>query len=275
MRVYKFDRKPLRLSKYLGEVFPELRYGYFRTLLKLREIRVNGKKISADVMLNNGDVVEVYCDEDKLLKFNFEEVYSDENILIAVKPRGVSSEEFCKRISTTINKPTELAHRLDTNTKGLLIMSHSESAASALREGFRKGYIEKKYFALVGGTVKEHLDLKAYLVKDAEKGIVTVTDIKVNGAVPIHTEVEPKEAGDGTTIVEVTLHSGKTHQIRAHLAHVGYPIVGDTKYGDFELNKVMRAKRQYLTATRLSFRFPKGALLQYLNDKVFEISRDF
>ncbi len=275
MRVYKFDRKPLRLSKYLSEVFPELRYGYFRTLLKLREIKINGKKVSADVILQNGDVVEVYCDEDKLLKFNFESVFQDENILIAVKPRGVSSEEFCSRISTTINKPTELAHRLDTNTKGLLIMSHNDAASGALREGFRKGFIEKKYHALVGGTLKEHLDLKAYLLKDAENGIVTVTDLKVNGAVPIRTEVKPVENRDESTIVEVTLHSGKTHQIRAHLAYAGYPIVGDTKYGDFELNRLMRAKRQYLTATHLAFKYPKGNKLSYLNDSIFKIERDF
>ena len=275
MRVYKFDRKPLRLSKYLSEVFPELRYGYFRTLLKLREIRINGKKISDDLILQKGDVVEVYCDEDKLLKFNFEKVFEDENILIAVKPRGVCSEEFCNRISTTLNKPTALAHRLDTNTKGLLIMSHNDSTAQALREGFKKGFIEKKYYALVGGSLKGHLDLRAYLIKDAEKGIVTITDIKVNGAVPIRTEVEPKEIGEDTTVVEVTLHSGKTHQIRAHLAYAGYPIVGDTKYGDFELNRIMRAKRQYLTATHLAFKFPKGSKLQYLNDKIFDTERDF
>lgn len=275
MRVYKFDRKPLKLSKYLSEVFPELRYGYFRTLLKLREIRINGKKIANDVILQKGDVIEVYCDEDKLLKFNFESVFEDENILIAVKPRGVSSEEFCSRISTTLNKPTELAHRLDTNTKGLLIMSHNEESAQCLRDGFRKGFIEKKYNALVGGSLKEHLDLKAYLLKDAEKGVVKVTDLKVNGAVPIRTEVAPLESGEGVTIVEVTLHSGKTHQIRAHLAYAGYPIVGDTKYGDFELNRLMRAKRQYLTATHLAFKFPKGAKLQYLNDKSFDIERDF
>lgn len=275
MRAYKFDRKPLRLSKYLSEVFPELRYGYFRTLLKLREIRVNGKKISADIILQKGDLVEVYCDEDKLLKFNFESVYEDENVLVAVKPRGVSSEEFCNRISTTINKPTALAHRLDTNTKGLIMMSHNDKSADALREGFKKGFIEKKYFALVGGKLSEHLDLKAYLVKDAEKGVVTVTDIKVAGSVPIRTEVEPTEIGEDVTTVEVTLHSGKTHQIRAHLAYAGYPIVGDTKYGDFELNRVMRAKRQYLTACKLAFNFPKGSFLNYLNDKKFEVDKDF
>lgn len=275
MRVYKFDRKPLRLSKYLSEVFPELRYGYFRTLLKLREIRINGKKTSQDVILQKGDVVEVYCDEDKLLKFNFDSVYEDENILIAVKPRGVSSEEFCNRICTTLNKPTALAHRLDTNTKGLLMMTHNDKASECLREGFKKGYIEKKYFALVGGNLTEHLDLKAYLVKDAEKGIVTITDVKVNGSVPIRTEVEPTEHGEGVTTVEVTLHSGKTHQIRAHLAYAGYPIVGDTKYGDFELNRVMRAKRQYLSACKLAFHFPKGAYLSYLNDKKFQVEKDF
>ena len=275
MRTYKFDRKPIRLSKYLAEVFPELRFGYFRTLLKQREIRINGKKISQDIYLNPGDNVEVFCEEEKLLKFNYEQVYSDENLLIAVKPRGVASEEFCKRISTTENKPIELAHRLDTNTKGLLIMSYNEKTSEALREGFRKGAIIKKYFALVGGTLKEKLDLRDYLVKDAEKGVVTVTELKVNGAIPIRTEVEPVEYGEGTTTVEVTLHTGKTHQIRAHLAYAGYPIVGDTKYGDFELNRVMRAKRQYLTACKLAFNFHKSSFLSYLNDKKFEIERDF
>ena len=165
MRVYKFDRKPLRLSKYLSEVFPELRYGYFRTLLKLREIRINGRKVGDDLILQKGDVVEVYCDEDKLLKFNFESVYQDENILIAIKPRGVCSEEFANRISTTLNKQTALAHRLDTNTKGLLIMSHNESTAQALREGFKKGFIEKKYHALVGGNLKDHLDCSMLLLQ--------------------------------------------------------------------------------------------------------------
>ncbi len=275
MRVYKFDRKPLRLSKYLSEAFPELRYGYFRTLLKLREIRVNGKKIGDDVVLNKGDVVEIFCDEDKLLKFNFESVYEDENVLVAVKPRGVSSEEFASRIQTTLNKPTELAHRLDTNTKGLLIMTHNQKSADAMREGFRRGFIVKKYSALVGGRLLEHRDLRAYLVKDAEKGVVTVLDVKVNGAVAIRTEVEPVEVKENCTIVEVVLHSGKTHQIRAHLAKEGFPIVGDTKYGDFELNRVMRAKRQYLTAVKLAFKFPKENTLFYLNDKKFEIERDF
>lgn len=275
MRTYVFTKSPMRLSKYLEDVLPELRFGYFRTLLKQRDVRINGKKVTIDAYLKPGDVIELYLDESKLLKFNYEKVYSDEHILVAVKPRGVSSEDFAKRISSTDNIHAELAHRLDTNTKGLIMMSLDEVGKEGLDFGFRRGCIIKKYNALVKGDLTEPKDLRAFLVKDAEKGVVKIYDEKVEGAVPIRTEVEPIENKGDYTVVNVILHSGKTHQIRAHLAHIGYPIIGDTKYGDFEANRDARAKRQYLTAVELSFCFPKSSPLAYLNDMTFTTSRDF
>lgn len=275
MRTYIFSKTPMRLSKYLEEVLPELRFGYFRTLLKQRDVRINGKKVTIDAYLKPGDVIELYLDESKLLKFNYEKVYMDEHILVAVKPRGVSSEDFARRISSTDNITAELAHRLDTNTKGLIMMYLDEVGKQGLDLGFRRGYIVKKYNALVSGKLEEALDLKAYLVKDAERGIVRIYDERTDGAVQIRTEVKPIEYQGDYTIVEVTLHSGKTHQIRAHLAHIGYPIIGDTKYGDFEVNRVARAKRQYLTAVKLGFSFPKNSPMAYLNDMTFETARDF
>ncbi len=275
MRTYKFSKTPMRLSKYLEEVLPELRFGYFRTLLKQRDVRINGKKVTIDAYLKPGDVIELYLDESKLLKFNYEKVYSDEHILVAVKPRGVSSEDFARRISSSENITAELAHRLDTNTKGLLLLYLDDVGKEGLDFGFRRGYIIKKYNALLNGRLAEPADLRAYLVKDAEHGIVRIYDQKTEGAVPIRTEVKPIEYRGDYTVAEITLHSGKTHQIRAHMAHIGYPIIGDTKYGDFEANRLAKAKRQYLTAVKLEFRFPKSAPLAYLNDMTFETERDF
>ena len=252
-----------------------MRFSYFKILLKQRSITVAGKRVTEDVYLRNGDTVEVFADESKLLKFNFETVYRDENVIIAVKPRGISSEEFASRVSSTENVNAVLAHRLDTNTRGLIVMSLNAKAEAELVTVFRKGYVIKKYVALVAGELKEKLDLNAYLVKDPASGMVKIYDKPVADGVRIRTEVAPLEVRDGATLTEVTLHTGKTHQIRAHLAYAGYPVIGDTKYGDFEVNRIFRAKRQYLTAYKLAFRIPDGSPLRYLNGKAFEIAPDF
>lgn len=275
MRSFLFKGKPCKLSQYLGRVFPELRFSYFRILLKQRSITVSGKRVTEDVYLHNGDTVEVFADESKLLKFNFETVYRDENVIIAVKPRGISSEEFAGRVSSSENVNAVLAHRLDTNTRGLIVMSLNEKAEAELNIAFRKGYVIKKYVALVAGDLNAPLDLQAYLVKDSASGTVRIYDKEVEGGVRIRTEVAPLEKRDGATLVEVTLHTGKTHQIRAHLAHAGYPVIGDTKYGDFEINRMFRAKRQYLTAYKLAFRIPKGSKLGYLDAEEPGIAPDF
>ena len=109
-----------------------MRFSYFRILLKQRSITVAGKRVTEDVYLRNGDTVEVFADESKLLKFNFETVYRDENVIIAVKPRGISSEEFAGRVSSTENVSAVLAHRLDTNTRGLIVMSLNAKAEAEL-----------------------------------------------------------------------------------------------------------------------------------------------
>lgn len=268
-------KKKARLSKFLESTFPELTYGYLRLLLRTKNVKINDAKISEDTMLSCGDRIDIYADENKLLKYSYTAVYSDANILAAVKPRGISSEDFCKRISGADNAEYRLGHRLDTNTNGVILLAKNAFYEKELFAAFKSGAVKKSYIALLAGEISAPLKLTAYLSKDSENGTVEVFDERREGTLTIRTDVSPVAVKDGLTLAEITLHTGRTHQIRAHLAHIGHPVVGDGKYGDFDINRTLRAKKQLLTAHKISFSLPAESKLAYLNDKVFECPPDF
>ena len=275
MRKFTVEGKPQRLSKYLGMVFPELRFAYFRQLLKTKNVRINERRVTEDIYVEKGDVIELFLEEERIRKFDYTCVFEDSNVLITAKPRGIAVEEYAKRICSSTGRDYRLAHRLDVNTQGLLMFAKNDDAEKALFEGFKRGFINKKYLAeVVGKEVKEGV-FDAYLVKDGDKGEVKIFANKVGNSKKIRTGVTLVSQKEYTALVEVELHTGKTHQIRAHLSFLGMPIVGDTKYGDFEMNKELRAKRQLLTAYKLSFKFPISSKLNYLNEKEFGIKPDF
>lgn len=237
-------------------------------LLKNKEIKVNGKKTGENVLLSEGDRVQYYLTKKQEEKPAFYVVYEDENLLIVDKESGVNSEAVFAELGRKEGGMYAFIHRLDRNTRGLLTFGKTEKAEKELLLAFKEKRVEKKYHALCFGCFeKKKAVLTAYLEKDERNSLVKIYDKAKTGAETIITEYETLEENDGVSKVEVTLHTGKTHQIRAHLAHIGCPIVGDMKYGNKLKNREHLAARQSLVAKKLSFRF-EGEL-SYLNGKTF------
>ncbi len=239
---------------------------FWNVLLKNKEIKVNGKRVTEDMVLSEGDTVSYFLTQKQAEKPAFYVVYEDENILIADKESGVNSEAVFAALKR--ERECYFIHRLDRNTKGLLAFALTEGAERVLLEAFKARRVEKRYHALCFGQFpKEEETLTAYLKKDAEKSLVQIFDLPKKGAETIVTEYKVLERSEGLTRVEVVLHTGKTHQIRAHLAHIGCPIAGDMKYGASAENKTYKVARQCLVAKRLQF-FTDGEL-SYLQGRTF------
>ena len=240
---------------------------FWTYLLKNKDIKVNGQRVSKDVLLHKGDIVCYYTTPKQEEKQAYQIVYQDENFLIADKESGVNSEAVYADIAR--KREAYFIHRLDRNTKGLLAFALNVKAETALLQAFKKQNVEKKYHALCLGVVSSREEtLTAYLKKDEKKALVMIYDTPVKESVKIVTEYKVLDnRKDGTSLLEVTLHTGKTHQIRAHLAHVGYPILGDMKYGNFLENKKRNLSRQCLIAK--SLRFCLQGEYEYLNDTTF------
>ena len=237
-------------------------------LLRNKDIKVNGARVNKDLKLNRGDLVELYYTprEDSPVT----EIYSDDNVIIADKKAGYTSESVFEYLNK--KQPLFFIHRLDRNTSGIMVFAKTPTAERELVKGFKNRDFEKIYRTSVFGKPKKDNDvLTAYLIKDAKKSTVRIYDKNVEGASPIKTgyTVIRHDSEKNITTMNVRLYTGKTHQIRAHLAHIGLPVVGDGKYGDNKLNKIVGAKRQDLTAYSLTFHFKPESALYYLDKKTF------
>ena len=240
-----------------------------RTLLKNRDVRVNGVRVSSDVPLRRGDEVAYYLSAAQAARTGFAVLFEDDNVIVADKESGVNSEAVFSALSE--RGEAHFIHRLDRNTAGLLIFAKNAQAAEELLAAFRTRRVIKEYLALVAGTPSpKHAVLTAYLKKDAVRATVRISGRPVGEK--IVTEYEVLAPGD-TALLKVTLHTGKTHQIRAHLAHIGHPIVGDEKYGDHAFNRAHHATRQRLIAKSLTLH-TEGELA-YLAGRTFISAHNF
>lgn len=258
--------KPQKLMKACLNV-DGLSYGAFMKLLRKKDIKVNGVRTGKDIPVSIGDKIELYYTVEQIQPFTV--VYVDQNVVIVNKKSGFNSDTVYETLLKTY-QTAKYIHRLDRNTSGIMAFALNDRAESELLNGFKNRTFDKKYLCTVYGLVRKDEEvLTAYLVKDEKTSTVKIFDSQIKGAVAIKTGYKVLNRADETTDLEVTLYTGKTHQIRAHLAHIGHFIIGDGKYGVNEINKKFSAKTQKLHAYKLTFKFDKIDLLYYLNDKTF------
>jgi len=292
-----------RIDKFLTKAFPNMPQNMAQKLIRKKEIRLNGKRCECSDMLKEGDVLRIFAKEDLLcnpkpktwLRYDFNKgldaVYEDENILIVNKFMGMVCHEddlhtedtLVNRINSYLISKGEfspeseasfapaLCNRLDKNTSGLVIAAKNAVALRSINEAIREGRVKKQYMCVTCGKFSSASGrLVAYHKKDETENIVSIKDEPCEGYKEIITEFEVVQSIPPFNLVRITLITGRTHQIRAHLAHNGTPIIGDMKYGNAKINKLHGKRYQLLCANRLMFNFADDSPLSYLNGKVFE-----
>lgn len=281
-----------RVDRFIEKTFASLPKSLMYKEIRKKNIKVNKKRCTPDQKLNDGDLLELYLNDDVLtqrvkhLDFmhasnELEIVYEDENIIVINKKAGVlchpDGKDYVDNVVARLKKylykkgewsPEEssftpaLANRIDRNTGGLVIGAKNALALKIINQKIKSREIEKYYLTVVHGKMpKKSETLTAYLTKNEQKNIVSVTEDERDGSKKIITKYTVLDYYPDASLLEIELLTGRTHQIRAHLAYVGHPLFGDGKYGG-EQGRF----RQALYSYKLKFNFKSdGGALDYLN----------
>lgn len=292
-----------RIDKYIKKYLSNAPLSFIYKLFRKKDIKVNSHWVNPDYFIVEGDIIRIYINEEQLKDFKEDKllvkkdlkhpiIYEDSNVLIINKPRGIlvhgDKNEKSKTLANDVLNylyfkgeydpnsdkgfiPSP-AHRLDRNTSGLVIFGKTINALQELQELFKsKEEIEKTYLALVVGNLTKRIEIDSPLLKDSSTGLVKIFPISEGGK-SAFSIVSPKKQYHDFSLVEVQILTGRTHQIRVHLSSINFPVVGDSKYGNFSINKIVEEKyhfsNQFLHAYKISFKKIAG-VLQYLSNKSF------
>ena len=275
-----------RLNKYMMKYLNQAPSSFIYKMLRKKNITRNGKKASGDEILECGDVIKVFLADETIEKFRVVQaskqtsgitlqiLYQDPDILAVHKPVGVLSQkaqkddysineailDYCLSMRILTVKQLETFHpsisnRLDRNTSGIILAGISLKGSQTLARILKGHTCEKYYYTIVAGEMKQRIHEKAYIVKDTKKNQSKIQKLESPGASMIETAFTPLCVKNGFTLLQVQLFTGKSHQIRAHLQSLGYPMAGDTKYGNPAVNQKLRERyhlnHQLLHAGRL------------------------
>ncbi|HEY0179602.1 MAG TPA: RluA family pseudouridine synthase [Dokdonella sp.] len=275
--VVQDDREGQRLDNFLGARLKGVPKSLIYRILRTGQVRVNGRRAKPDLRLNGGDEVRIppvrvaereprsAPAPDLLETIRAAIVHEDRDFLVVDKPAGVASHGgsgigfgAIELLRAARPRDTlELAHRLDRDTSGVLVLARRRSALTALQAAIREGRVEKRYLALIEGALPQaRLVVDAPLRKSVLQGGERMVRVDADGK-PSRSRFVEVERYKGATLVEVALETGRTHQIRVHAAHLGHPLAGDEKYGDKAFNRRLRdeggLKRMFLHAARFEF----------------------
>lgn len=294
-----------RIDKFMTKYFPSMPQSLLYKYLRKKCVRVNGKHITDGAYkLSQGDLISFYIKDEffenqpkqhmyKYVSSKLDIIYEDENIILVNKPEGLvvhddetrTPDTLISRIERYLYEKGEynpdaentfapaLCNRIDRNTQGIVIAAKNAESLRILNQKIKNRELHKYYLCLAFGKFdQKSAEKKAYLIKDEEKKQVKIYSSMHDGAKNIVTKYKVLAYQNGISLVEVELITGRTHQIRAHMAYLSHPLVGDGKYGKNADNKRVGRLHQALCAYKLSFDFKTDAgILSYLDKKVFSI----
>ncbi len=285
-----------RVDRFISKTFDKLPKSLMYKEIRKKNIKVNKKRCTPEQVLSSGDLLELYLKDDVLeirkkhydflnASTDLDIIYEDDNIILINKKVGVlchpDGKDYIVNIVARLKRylydkkewdpeastfTPSLANRIDRNTGGIVIGAKNSQALKIMNDKIKAREIEKYYLTVVHGKMSKKSELlSAYLTKNEKKNMVTVTDYQAPNSKKIITEYTVLDYYPDASLLEVKLHTGRTHQIRAHLAHIGHPLYGDGKYG----NEKGRY-RQALYSYKLHFNFSDENILSYLNHKTFQ-----